>query len=126
MGVKTLPFRRQFVVFFLFLKQELNTGHLLSLNPNGIQVVPYMTLNVAMSVLLYKRANGIGYKTAKRRFAMEVRYLAIDMIVVQCGGGPKLFFKTLKNSDRYCFRPNRGAYAPRAASVRKPILFKYN
>lgn len=81
-------------VFFRFLKQELNVSHLLSLNKNGIQVMLYMTLIVAMMVLIYKKANNIGYKTAKRRFAMEVRNLAIAMIVVQCGGDPGLFFKT--------------------------------
>jgi hypothetical protein len=81
-------------VFFRFLKQELNTSHLISLNPNGIQVVMYMTLITAMLVLIYKRANNIGYKTAKRRFAMEIRDLAIAMIVIKCRGEPKLFFKT--------------------------------
>lgn len=81
-------------VFFRFIKQELNAGHLISLNRNGIEVMIYMTLIVAMLVLIYKRANNIGYKTAKRRFAMEVRDLAIAMIVVQCGGDPNIFFKT--------------------------------
>lgn len=81
-------------VFFRFLKQELNVSHLVSLNNNGMQVILYMTLIVAMMVLIYKKANNIGYKTAKRRFAMEVRDLTIAMIVVQCGGDPGLFFKT--------------------------------
>lgn len=81
-------------VFFRFLKQELNVSHLVSLNKNGIQVILYMTLIVAMMILIYKKANNIGYKTAKRRFAMEVRDLAIALIVVQCGGDPGLFFKT--------------------------------
>lgn len=81
-------------VFFRFLKQELNVSHLVSLNKNGMQVILYMTLTVAMMVLMYKKANNIGYKTAKRRFAMEVRDLAIALIVVQCGGDPGLFFKT--------------------------------
>lgn len=81
-------------VFFRFLKQELNVSHLVSLNNNGMQVILYMTLIVAMMVLIYKKANSIGYKTAKRRFAMEVRDLTIAMIVVQCGGDPGLFFKT--------------------------------
>ena len=53
-----------------------------------------MTLIVAMLVLIYKKANRIGYKTAKRRMAMEVRNLAIALIVTQCGGDPSLFFKT--------------------------------
>jgi hypothetical protein len=81
-------------VFFRFLKQELNVSHLVSLNKNGMQVILYMTLIVAMMILIYKKANNIGYKTAKRRFAMEVRDLTIALIVVHCGGDPGLFFKT--------------------------------
>lgn len=81
-------------VFFRFLKQELNTSHLVSLNKNGLQVMLYMTLITSMLVLIYKKGNKQGYKTSKRRFAMEVRDLAIALIVVQCGGDPGLFFKT--------------------------------
>lgn len=81
-------------VFFRFLKQELNLSHLVSLNKNGIRVMLYMTLITAMMLLMYKKANNIGYKTAKRRFSMEIRDLAIAMIVMQCGGNPDLFFKT--------------------------------
>jgi len=81
-------------VFFRFIKQELNVSHLVSLNKNGIQVMLYMTLIAAMLILIYKKANNLGYKTAKRRFSMEVRDLAIALIVVHCGGDPKLFFKT--------------------------------
>jgi hypothetical protein len=81
-------------VFFRFIKQELNVSHLVSLNKNGIQVMLYMTLIVAMLILIYKKANNVGYKTAKRRFSMEIRDLAISLIVVHCGGNPELFFKT--------------------------------
>jgi len=81
-------------VFFRFLKQELNVSHLVSLNKNGITVLLYMTLIVAMLVLIYKKPNGIGYKTAKRRLFMEVRNLSIAIIVEQCGGNPGLLFKT--------------------------------
>jgi transposase len=73
-------------VFFRFIKQELNVSHLVSLNKNGIEVMLYMTLIVAMLILIYKKANNIGYKTAKRRFKMEIRNLAIAMIVVICEG----------------------------------------
>lgn len=83
-------------VFFRFIKQELSANHLISLNKNGIEVILYMTLITAMLVLIYKKANNIGYKTAKRRFAMEVRDLAIAIIVVQCGGDPNLFFNSKK------------------------------
>lgn len=81
-------------VFFRFIKQELNVSHLVSLNKNGIKVMLYMTLIVAMLILIYKHANNIGYKTAKRRFKMELRDLVIAMIVAQCGGNPDLYFKT--------------------------------
>ena len=73
-------------VFFRFIKQELNVSHLVSLNKNGIEVMLYMTLIVAMLILIYKKANKLGYKTAKRRFKMELRNLAIAMIVVICDG----------------------------------------
>ncbi|KAA6323623.1 hypothetical protein EZS27_026955 [termite gut metagenome] len=66
-------------VFFRFIKQELNVSHLVSLNKNGIEVMLYMTLIVAMCVLIYKRTNEIGYKTAKRRFAMELQNLIISI-----------------------------------------------
>jgi len=81
-------------VFFRFIKQELNVSHLVSLNNNGIQVIIYVTLIVAMLILIYKKANNLGYTTAKRRFKMEIRNLIVATIVVQCGGDPKLFFKT--------------------------------
>lgn len=81
-------------VFFRFIKQELNVCHLVSLNKNGIKVILYMTLIVAMIVLIYKHSNNIGYKTAKRRCTMEMRNLVIAMIVVECGRDPAIFFKT--------------------------------
>ncbi len=81
-------------VFFRFIKQKLNVSHLVSLNKNGIEVIMYMTLIVAMLILIHKKANNIGYKTAKRRMAMEVRNLTIALIVVECGGNPDLMFKT--------------------------------
>lgn len=89
-----LTYRRRWdiEVFFRFIKQELNVSHLISLNKNGIEVMLYMTLIVAMLVLIYKHANDIGYKTAKRRFSMEVRNLVIALIVLKCGGNPDLFF----------------------------------
>lgn len=84
----TQAYRRRWdiEVFFRFIKQELNVSHLVSLNKNGIEVMLYMTLIVAMLVLIYKKTNKIGYKTAKRRFKMELRNLAIAMIVVKCEG----------------------------------------
>ena len=89
-----LAYRRRWdiEVFFRFIKQELNVSHLISLNKNGIELVLYMTLIVAMLILIYKHANNLGYKTAKRRFKMEIRDLTIAMIVVKCGGNPDILF----------------------------------
>ncbi|PKB18590.1 IS4 family transposase [Flavobacterium sp. 5] len=81
-------------VFFRFIKQELNFSHLVSLSKNGIEVMVYMTLIVAMLILMYKKANNIGYKTAKRRFVLELRELIIAIMITLTGGDPSKVFKT--------------------------------
>ncbi|RXM54388.1 hypothetical protein BOQ60_25805, partial [Chryseobacterium sp. CH1] len=58
---------------FRFMKQELNLSHLVSLNKNGIEVMLYMTMIASMLLLIYKKVNNLGYKTAKRRIAMELQ-----------------------------------------------------
>lgn len=73
-------------VFFRFLKQELNFSHFLSLNKNGIQVIMYMTLITAMLVMIYKKENLIGYKTAVRRMGIELETLVVAIAVIQSGG----------------------------------------
>ncbi|WP_321996901.1 IS4 family transposase [Draconibacterium orientale] len=80
-------------VFFRFLKQELNFSHISSTNPNGIAVMMYMTMITAMMVLIYKKLNNIGYKTAVRRISLELNELIIKMIVKHCGGDPSLVFR---------------------------------
>jgi transposase len=80
-------------VFFRFLKQELNFRHFISVNENGIRILLYMTLILSMLILIYKKINGFGYKTAKRRFAMEFRDIITDMIVLHCGGDPNTVFR---------------------------------
>ncbi|MDX1463870.1 MAG: IS4 family transposase [Marinirhabdus sp.] len=81
-------------VFFRFLKQELNLSHLVSLNQNGIQVMVYMTMIAAMLLLIYKKANNVGYKTAKRRIALELRVMMTALLIVFAGGNPDKVFKT--------------------------------
>ena len=81
-------------VFFRFLKQELNLSHLVSLNKNGIQVMVYMTMIAAMLLLIYKKANNIGYKTAKRRIALELRDMITAILIIFAGGNPDKVFKT--------------------------------
>jgi len=80
-------------VFFRFIKQELNFSHFMSTNENGIKIILYMTLILSMLLLIYKRLNKIGYKTAKRRFGIELDELIISMIVQFCGGDPSLVFR---------------------------------
>lgn len=73
-------------VFFKFIKQELNFKHFVSVNANGIQVMLYMTLIAAMLLMIYKKENGLGFKTAKRRFTIEVEDIATMLTVLFCGG----------------------------------------
>ena len=81
-------------VFFRFIKQELNASHFLSMSENGIKVMLYMTLIASMLILLYKKINDLGYKTAKRRFTIELWEVLITIIVKECGGDPALMNKT--------------------------------
>jgi hypothetical protein len=64
-------------VFFRFLKQELNLKHLLSVNQNGLQIMLYMTMIIAMLILIFKKVNDITYRSAKYRFASEVEFQII-------------------------------------------------
>lgn len=73
-------------VFFKFIKQELNFKHFVSVNENGIQVMLYMTLIAAMFLMIYKKENNLGFKTAKRRFTIEVEDITTMLTVVFCGG----------------------------------------
>jgi transposase len=81
-------------VFFRFMKQELNLSHLVSLNKNGIEVMVYMTMIASMLLLIYKKANNLGYKTAKRRIAMELRDMITAILIIFAGGNPDKVFKT--------------------------------
>lgn len=81
-------------VFFRFMKQELNLSHLVSLNKNGIEVMLYMTMIASMLLLIYKKANNLGYKTAKRRIAMELRNMITAILILFAGGDPAKVFKT--------------------------------
>ena len=76
-------------VFFRFLKQELNFSHFLSLNDNGLQVVLYMTMITAMLVMIYKKENETGFKTAVGRMGIELESLVMAIVVIQSGGDLK-------------------------------------
>ncbi|WP_266203304.1 IS4 family transposase [Pontibacter kalidii] len=83
-------------VFFRFLKQELNLSHLLTVSLNGIKIILYMTLILAMMLLVYRKVNELGYKTAKRRFAMELDERITALLIVIAGGKPEIVFANMK------------------------------
>lgn len=93
-------------VFFRFLKQELNFSHLVSLNKNGIEVMIYLTMIASMLLLIYEKANDLGYKTAKRRIAMELRDMITAILIILPEAiptkSPKL---NAKKVARIFFRP---------------------
>ncbi len=80
-------------VFFRFIKQELNFSHFVSTKINGIKNILYITLTLAILILIYKKQNNIGYKTAVRRFRIELDELITKMMIVFAGGDPKLVFR---------------------------------
>lgn len=81
--------RWEIEVFFKFIKQHLNTSHLISRDKNGIEVVLYMTLITAILIIAYKKLNKIkGYKIAKLKFEIELDQIMIKEIVEICGGDP--------------------------------------
>jgi len=80
-------------VFFRFIKQELNFKHFMSTNINGIKIILYMTLILAMLILIYKKLNNIGYKTAKRRFYFELDDLILEMVAKLSNKDPSIVFR---------------------------------
>lgn len=76
-------------VLFKFLKQELNLSHLVSRTENGIRVMLYMTLILAILIIAYKKLNKLsGFKIPKQKFANELEADIIKEIVILCGGEP--------------------------------------
>lgn len=75
--------------FFKFLKQHLNLTHLVARNINGISVMIYMTLILAILLIVYKKLNNIsGYKIAKLRFEIELDEKIMKQVAILCGGDP--------------------------------------
>lgn len=52
-------------VFFKFLKQDLSFSHFISTSVNGIKVMLYMTLIVALLIKIYSIINKMGLRVAK-------------------------------------------------------------
>ncbi|MDR3327294.1 MAG: transposase [Prevotellaceae bacterium] len=76
-------------VFFKFIKQHLNASHLASRTENGIKVMLYMTMILAILIIVYKKKNKMaGFKIAKLKFEIELDNEIIKTIVILCGGNP--------------------------------------
>ena len=81
--------RWQIEVFFKFLKQHLNFKHFISRQPNGISVMLYMTLMLAILLTAYRHFHpSLSMKIAKLRFAIALDNELTKQIVILCGGDP--------------------------------------
>ncbi len=82
--------RWEIEIFFKFIKQHRNVNHLVSRNINGIKVMIYMTMILAILIIAYKKLNKIkGFKIAKLRFELELETEIMKAVVILCGGDPK-------------------------------------
>lgn len=83
--------RWEIETFFKFIKQHLNAKHLVSRDENGIKVMVYMTMILAILIIAYKKINRLkGFKIAKLKFELELENDIIKQIVVLCGGNPAI------------------------------------
>ncbi|MBX0333330.1 IS4 family transposase [Pontibacter sp. HSC-14F20] len=81
--------RWQIEVLIKFLKQHLQLEHLLTRDVNGIQVMRYMTLIVALLLIVYRKLNKLDSdRRARLRFAQELDVEIVRQIVLLCGGDP--------------------------------------
>lgn len=89
--------RWEIEVFFKFIKQNLNFSHLLCRDLNGIKVIMYMTLILAILITVYKKLNNLkGYKIPKIKFANELEVLIMKDIILKCGGNPDKINEIMK------------------------------
>jgi hypothetical protein len=78
-------------VFFKFIKQHLNFSHLLNRTDNGIKVMMYVTMTVAILLMEYKKIKKlVGYKIPKRKFAQELENDILYNFVMLCNGDPAI------------------------------------
>ena len=81
--------RWEIELFFKFIKQHLNVKHLVSRNENGIKVMIFMTMILAILLIAFRKLNNIkSFKIAKLRFEIELENEIMQAIVILCGGDP--------------------------------------
>jgi len=83
-------------VFFKFIKQHLNFTHLLNRTENGIRVVMYVTMIVAILLAEYKKQNKLsGFKIPKKKFAQELENDILYNFVILCKGDAEMAKKLI-------------------------------
>ena len=81
--------RWEIEVFFRFIKQQLNFSHLINRNLNGVKVMVYMSLILAMLIIVYKKKNNLdGYKIVKLKIVNELQKDLIKELIILSGGDP--------------------------------------
>jgi hypothetical protein len=91
--------RWEIEIFFKFIKQHLNVKHLVTRNENGIKVMLYMTMILALLIITYKKLNKINsIKIAKLKFEIEIENQIIKEIIMLCGGNPSLAPQLFNNT----------------------------
>lgn len=84
--------RWEIEVFFKNMKQHLNFKHIINRSINGIKVILYTKMALAILIGLYKQKNKIkGFKEAKICFKLELEEALIKEIIKISGGNPDTF-----------------------------------
>lgn len=87
-------------VFFKFIKQQLNFTHLLNRTENGIKVVMYVTMTVAILLAEYKKQENLsGFKIPKRKFAQELENDILYNFVILCKGDAEIAKKLIYHNS---------------------------
>lgn len=90
--------RWEIEVFFRFIKQQLNFKHLVNRSSNGIKVMVYMTMILAILITVYKKENKLkGYKIVKLKIANELFDSLLREIATIIGGDPNLLARYLND-----------------------------
>jgi len=91
--IKIYKRRWDIEVFFRFIKKELNFMHIFSTKINRLKILLYMTMIVARLILVYKKANNLGYKLAMFQLFYQLDDIYGEMLVERLGGDPSLVFR---------------------------------
>jgi len=87
-------------VFFKFIKQHFNFTHLLNRTENGIKVVMYVTMIVAILHAAYKKQKKLsGFKIPKRKFVQELENDILYNFVVLCKGVAEVAKKMIEHNS---------------------------